>query len=112
MLYMENKETLGPNNFNRLIEIIEGFKVVGNKTQLQITPDALFSNARALFISERIAEQRNHSNNYNNHKEIIPISATEKQIKFLRVLGVEIPNGLTKQQAFLLIKEKTSDNET
>mgnify|MGYP001606457612 CR=1 FL=1 len=97
------------NNLNRFIEIIEDFKVVRDRTQLEVTPDALFSNARALFISENIAQQRNHNNNNFQTKTSEP--ATEKQIKFLKVLGVEIPNNLTKKQAFLLIQKKTSENE-
>ena len=102
------------NNLNRFIEIIEDFKVVRDRTQLEITPDALFSNARALFISELIAQQKGQTQTrqlQEMQQVKISSSATEKQIKFLKVLGGDIPNGLTKQQAFLLIKEKTSDND-
>ena len=102
-------------NINRFIEIIEDFKTIRDRTQLQVTPDALFSNARALFISELIAQQKGQTQTRQVQEiQQVKISspATEKQIKFLRVLGLEIPKGLTKQQAFLLIKEKTSDNET
>lgn len=99
------------NNINRLIEIIEDFKVVREKTQLEITPDALFTNARALFISELISEQRGQSQTRQFQQVRIEQPATEKQIKFLKNLGVDIPNSLTKKQAFLLIKEKVGDNE-
>ena len=95
------------SEFQRLVEIIEDFKEVRDKTNLQITADALFSNARALFISEMIARQRNYHGGFK-----VESPATEKQINFLKILKVNVPYGLTKRDAIKLIKEKTEgDNE-
>ena len=102
------------NNLNRFIEIIEDFKIVRDRTHFEITPDALFTNARALFISEQIAQQRGHNQirQYPQAQGVqIEAPATDKNINYLRALGVNIPNSLTKKQAFLLIQKKTSENE-
>lgn len=91
------------SEFNRLIEIIEDFKLVRDKTQLQITPDALFSNARALFISERIEQRQNQTKQFLSKEA----PATDKQINFLKILKANIPPNLTKKEAIKLIQEKT-----
>src|SRR3990167_7640216 len=96
-------------DINRFIQIVEDFKIIRDRTQLQITPDALFTNARALFISEQIAQQRGYNNH--NQGQTNPEPATEKQIKFLKALKINIPNNLTKQQAFLMIKQKKGEYE-
>jgi len=91
--------------YTRLVEIIENFKAVSNQTNLQITPDALFSNARALFISEMIARQNGGTRAQTNQSVDVP--ATEKQLNYLKVLNIPTPEGITKRQAIILIKKAT-----
>lgn len=94
-------------NTNRFIEIINDFKIIQNRTGLDITPDALFTNARALFISEQIAQQRGQ-----NKPIITEQPATTKQLNYLRALNIDVPENLTKKEAFLLIKESVGYNGT
>jgi hypothetical protein len=99
------------NEFTRLIEIIEEFKQVRDQTNLEITSDALFSNARALFISERIEQQRFRERPKQSY--LIPqveSLATEPQIKLLKKLRIDVPFGLTKKEAIKLISRKMEDN--
>lgn len=91
----------------QLIKTINELKEVLSETKLSITHSELLDFAVRLCNTEQINKSKNTYNNLSKklNNELKEPLATDKQVWALKRAKKTIPEGLTKKQAFEMIKE-------
>lgn len=93
---------------NRLKEIIRGLNEVINEEQLTISNTCLFEQACG-FMRGELAGQSREKHFSNNKPNNVKEPATPKQVAFLK-MNKKYKEGMTKQEAFAIIKELKEDD--
>lgn len=92
---------------NEINEAIKLLKEVVSENKLKISDDKLLEEALDLFVSQKIETGKDKRMQTYSSPTLIRKEepATDKQIQFLKNSGIEIKKGLTKREAYQIIKE-------
>lgn len=86
-----------------LKEIINYLQETISITALKVSDESIFEQAVKIYISNKIGEQKKE--NIKQIKEKPKEPASKKQLYLLNKLGYQGKTDLTKQEAYILIKE-------
>ena len=103
-------------NSEKFEQLILAVRNACQKTDLNASADAILESARAIYNSENIENSKQSKKQFISEKSTAWRSkpaepASDKQLNFLKKLGIPVVSGLTKREAMALIKEKTGGKD-